>query len=128
MNALLSERSIKMWLFIHGRCGKKNGKQTAPQRPCTAGTHFESRPSWFAHIVISSIFGNGGAPQAAIYSAGRRNVYGHPHQEVLDRLKILGIPAFGTRRHGTITVITDGTDFEIISSVGSDRELAKSLQ
>ncbi|HHY15391.1 MAG TPA: MBL fold metallo-hydrolase [Firmicutes bacterium] len=68
------------------------------------------------------------APQAAIYSAGRRNVYGHPHQEVLDRLKILGIPAFGTRRHGTITVITDGTDFEIISSVGSDRELAKSLQ
>ncbi len=128
MNALLSERSIKMWLFYSWAMWKENGNKllhsglALQAHILNLGHHGSRTSSSLAFLETVA------PPQAAIYSAGRRNVYGHPHQEVLDRLKILGIPAFGTRRHGTITVITDGTDFEIISSVGSDRELAKSLQ
>ncbi len=68
------------------------------------------------------------SPKVAIFSAGRCNIYGHPHKEVLDRLKILQVPVYGTRWHGTITVITDGIDYEILSEVRSERELPNSLQ
>lgn len=53
------------------------------------------------------------APEAAIYSAGRCNIYGHPHLEVIDRLKILQVPVYGTCLHGTITVVTDGINYQI---------------
>ena len=52
-------------------------------------------------------------PSYAIYSAGAGNTYGHPHREVIDRLNTAGIPIYGTDVHGTITVTTDGTTFEI---------------
>jgi competence protein ComEC len=48
------------------------------------------------------------APQIAIYSAGRRNSFGHPHREVLERLEAQGIPTYGTDTFGTITIRTDG--------------------
>jgi len=44
----------------------------------------------------------------AIISAGCKNSYGHPHQEVLDRLATLQILSFSTCTSGTITFLTDG--------------------
>lgn len=55
-------------------------------------------------------------PDLVIYSAGVGNDYGHPHQEVIDRLKILGIPSFGTEQFGTIVVKTDGMRYELETS------------
>ena len=43
------------------------------------------------------------APDAAIISAGADNSYGHPTQEVLDRLKQAGCAVYRTDLHGTIT-------------------------
>src|SRR5699024_5264338 len=45
-------------------------------------------------------------PTYAIYSAGEGNTYGHPHQEVLDRLDAGNINTYGTDVHGNIVVTT----------------------
>jgi len=55
-------------------------------------------------------------PKLAIYSAGLGNDYGHPHGEVVDRLRILGIPVFGTDQYGTIVIKTDGQSCELSAS------------
>ncbi len=43
------------------------------------------------------------APDVAIISVGANNSYGHPTEEVLERLKRAGCAVFRTDRHGTIT-------------------------
>src|SRR5690625_6217930 len=52
-------------------------------------------------------------PTYAIYSAGTGNSYGHPHQEVLDKLQVNDITVYGTDVHGNIVVTTDGVDAEV---------------
>lgn len=47
-------------------------------------------------------------PDVAIISAGLNNKYGHPHQEVIDRLLALHIPYLGTFKEGTIIYESDG--------------------
>ncbi|MCL1925024.1 MAG: DNA internalization-related competence protein ComEC/Rec2 [Defluviitaleaceae bacterium] len=47
-------------------------------------------------------------PSIAIISAGRGNIYGHPHAETLERLYSLNIPVYKTMNKGTITFRTDG--------------------
>ncbi|MBP6856126.1 MAG: MBL fold metallo-hydrolase [Candidatus Pacebacteria bacterium] len=47
-------------------------------------------------------------PGLAIISAGKNNSYGHPHTEVMDRLKKLEIPYFSTIDMGSITLETNG--------------------
>jgi len=56
------------------------------------------------------------SPEIAIYSAGADNSYGHPHPEVISRLNGLQIPVYGTLVHGTIRIVTDGKDYEMILS------------
>jgi competence protein ComEC len=53
-------------------------------------------------------------PQAAIVSAGPRNVYGHPHAETMRRLETRGIPVFRTDRDGAVTVHSDGRILRIV--------------
>lgn len=48
-------------------------------------------------------------PELVVISAGRRNFYGHPAPEVMDRLARRGIAVARTDRHGTVSVRTDGT-------------------
>ncbi|NLJ79682.1 MAG: MBL fold metallo-hydrolase [Firmicutes bacterium] len=50
-------------------------------------------------------------PDLAVYSAGKGNIFGHPHQEVVERFLGLGIPLYGTDSLGTITVFTDGNSY-----------------
>lgn len=57
-------------------------------------------------------------PEYAIYSAGAGNSYGHPHQEVLDRLLAKDVTIFGTDVHGNIMVTTDGVD----ATITTDKE------
>jgi len=52
-------------------------------------------------------------PTYAMYSAGTGNSYGHPNQEVLDRLQAKNVTIYGTDVHGDIVVTTDGIDADI---------------
>ncbi len=52
-------------------------------------------------------------PAIAVAGLGEDNAYGHPHKEVIDRLDQRGIPLYRTDHNGTITVTTDGTDWEV---------------
>lgn len=48
------------------------------------------------------------APKWAVISYEEGNSYGHPHKEVVDRLKALGVRIFGTGENGAVTLKTDG--------------------
>jgi competence protein ComEC len=47
-------------------------------------------------------------PRIAVLSLGKRNRYGHPHRETLDRLRQHGVPAWRTDLEGNITVQVTG--------------------
>jgi beta-lactamase superfamily II metal-dependent hydrolase len=47
-------------------------------------------------------------PAFAVISAGFENLYGHPHADVIERLKQANIEIFRTDQMGAITVRTDG--------------------
>ena len=53
------------------------------------------------------------SPEVAIYSAGEDNPYGHPHDEVVDRLDRMDILLYGTDIHGTIVITTDGASYSV---------------
>lgn len=52
-------------------------------------------------------------PEYAIISCGQNNDYGHPHQEVMDRLK--GVKIYRTDEEGTILITSDGENLEFES-------------
>jgi competence protein ComEC len=47
------------------------------------------------------------SPQIAVISAPQSSRYGHPHDEILDRLCERGITTYWTGIHGTITITAD---------------------
>lgn len=57
-------------------------------------------------------------PAAALISAGRGNVYGHPAPEVLSRLRAARIETFRTDRDGQIDLLTDGRQIVIGTHTG----------
>ncbi|SEN54821.1 Metal-dependent hydrolase, beta-lactamase superfamily II [Mesobacillus persicus] len=54
-------------------------------------------------------------PDVAIYSAGVDNSYGHPHDEVVERVRGSDAQLYGTNVHGTIIVTTDGKDYNLLT-------------
>lgn len=62
------------------------------------GSHTSSTESWLRAV----------SPEVAIISAGKNNRYGHPHQDVLTRLRALSILYRATYDDGTIIFETDG--------------------
>lgn len=61
-------------------------------------------------------------PEYAIILCGRDNAYGHPHQEVLDRLIDFGITIYRSDLQGTIHVQSDGNgiSFDVLSESDND--------
>lgn len=47
-------------------------------------------------------------PDVAVISAGTKNRFGHPHEEVLDRLRNFSVITKVTKSEGTIEVLSDG--------------------
>jgi competence protein ComEC len=47
-------------------------------------------------------------PGTVVISAGADNSYGHPHAEVLERIRDSGASALSTAEEGTITFVSDG--------------------
>lgn len=57
-------------------------------------------------------------PEYAVILCGKDNAYGHPHQEVLDRLADYGIAVYRSDQLGTIHVQSDGSNIMIDSLTG----------
>ncbi|MDO8529875.1 MAG: ComEC/Rec2 family competence protein [bacterium] len=53
------------------------------------------------------------SPDIAVISAGKKNSYGHPTPEVLQRLEKFGITVFRTDKDGDVEIISDGTNINI---------------
>jgi len=53
------------------------------------------------------------SPSIAIIQVGADNRYGHPHEEVMDRLEAANIRVYRNDLHGNIILTTDGTDIDI---------------
>lgn len=49
----------------------------------------------------------------AIISVGKHSQFGHPHKEVVERWKNTGAKIYKTGEKGTVTISTDGKDFEL---------------
>ena len=52
-------------------------------------------------------------PQTAVISSGYNSQFGHPHDEVLERLAGRGVETYWTGVHGDVVVTTDGTAVEV---------------
>lgn len=58
------------------------------------------------------------SPQIAVITCGADNHYGHPHQEVMNRLDQLGITVYRADESGNILIVSDGTDLSVETNVG----------
>lgn len=52
-------------------------------------------------------------PHKAILSAGKNNLYGHPHHETIERLQKQGTDIYGTLWGGAISIESDGQKYHI---------------
>jgi len=57
-------------------------------------------------------------PRIAVISAGIRNRFGHPHPDVLARLRQAGVTVLRTDRDGTLQIFTDGRRIWVRSGLG----------
>lgn len=48
-----------------------------------------------------------------IISSGRKNSYGHPHKELLERLEEKKVKVYATKENGCVTIKTDGKEMEL---------------
>jgi competence protein ComEC len=60
------------------------------------------------------------SPRFAIISYGENNTYGHPHKEVMDRLKERKVKVFETAKSGAIRLWTDGTNIHFTGFVDEE--------
>ncbi|MGV8905920.1 MAG: ComEC/Rec2 family competence protein [Acetobacterium sp.] len=58
-------------------------------------------------------------PKFAVISVGKGNSYGHPTQEVMNRLQARGIPVYRTDENGTIVATSNGNDVTFNTDPGS---------
>ncbi len=75
------------------------------------GSRTSSSPSFLALVK----------PEVAIYSAGKGNMYGHPHPETLAALAAVGATVYGTDVNGTVIVTTDGNTYKVSPATGQPR-------
>lgn len=52
-------------------------------------------------------------PEVAVITVGANNNNGHPHQDVLDRLDVIGADIYRTDLHNTISITTDGAYYSV---------------
>ena len=61
----------------------------------------------------SNAFLDAVTPSVSVISVGGSNTYGHPAEETLDRLRNHGSIIYRTDQHGTVTITTNGTTWNV---------------
>jgi hypothetical protein len=56
-------------------------------------------------------------PRVAVISVGETNPFGHPHPDVIGRLRGAGVEVLRTDRNGAVTALSDGHRLEVRSFV-----------
>jgi competence protein ComEC len=64
-------------------------------------------------------------PRAVVFSAGRRNPFGHPHPAVLERYRALGVEIFRTDVDGAVVVDSDGKAATVRTYTGRRQSLSR---
>jgi competence protein ComEC len=91
--------------LLEGDAEKKTEKQVAqedPQADLLKVAHHGSSTSTIPELLAAV------HPRFAVISVGARNVYGHPRQEVLDRLAAAHVFTYRTDMDGAVTFYLDG--------------------
>lgn len=92
---------------------EKSGEQKILDRGYNIKAHILHVGHHGSTSSSTSAFLDAVSPEIAVYSAGEGNAYGHPHAEIIERLKKRNIKIYGTDIHGTVKVITDGKTYRI---------------
>lgn len=74
-----------------------------------------------SHTSTSQSFLNKVNPEYAVISCGVDNDYGHPHKEIMDRLKRMNITVYRTDESGTIVAESDGKNISFNVKPGDYR-------
>lgn len=72
------------------------------------GSKYSSSVSFLDHVN----------PKFAMISSGKNNVYKHPNEETMERLKNKGIQSWNTAQTGTIRIRTNGEIYSIDTMIG----------
>jgi competence protein ComEC len=91
--------------LLEGDAETKTEKQVAqenPQADLLKVAHHGSSTSTIPELLAAV------HPRFAVISVGARNVYGHPRQEVLDRLGAARVRTYRTDMNGAVTFYLDG--------------------
>jgi competence protein ComEC len=91
--------------LLEGDAEKKTEKQVVeenPQADLLKVAHHGSSTSTIPELLAAV------HPRFAVISVGTRNVYGHPRQEVLDRLAAAHVLTYRTDMDGAVTFYLDG--------------------
>jgi competence protein ComEC len=91
--------------LLEGDAEKKTEKQVAqenPQADLLKVAHHGSATSTIPELLAAV------HPKFAVISVGARNVYGHPRQEVLERLADSHVRTYRTDINGAVTFYLDG--------------------
>lgn len=67
-------------------------------------------------------------PEYAVISAGRGNSYGHPHEEVLSRLRDAGVKLYRTDLQGDIVARSDGENVTFETSKGGEAQVNPTVE
>lgn len=82
--------------------GEEDIRARLPDVTCLKAAHHGSRFS------TDSRFLSAAGPELTLISCGRGNRYGHPHEELLERLEDCGSAIYRTDRDGAVTLEYDG--------------------
>jgi len=91
--------------LLEGDAEKATERQVAQQEPSAdllKVAHHGSATSTIPELLAAV------HPRYAVISVGRRNVYGHPRREVLERLENLHVKTYRTDMDGAVTFYLDG--------------------
>ena len=78
-----------------------------------------------SHTSTSDEFLNQVNPTYGVIMVGQDNDYGHPRQNVMDRLKNKGVKVYRTDEQGTIIATSDGKEVKFNVKPGSYKGLTK---